>query len=545
MNNKLTIFWIEDNPIQSNVERKNGKQYPKFLHEEFISYYLFQHPKQVEEYLSMINVIKNTTPAWAEKCQNALPDIVVFDYKMADAFKNNQHALSYYDNDHNIYLQAKSVSRKIKDTFENQFKNQILFLDRNDVKEFEYGGDEFKKEIKASDIQLDDEFGLYCGIAIVREFKEYITVGVPATINKADKAGTMSYNSLFYEWINSYDLKGAIDRPANADEMKDWSKILNFSSNLLRKRIETQLQSNKITLNLAQLLAWTNQNPSDEEKEIITKRIFTFQTEYGVRHLPLDGLFIDEPTDKRDEAIKTWIGTLLSTFQTKEYLSAKKVSKTLIDAYKGLMVEHRLRLSELAIKLCNGETLLQKEEDDLNNVKSEFDITDSDIEKIKKRDIKNINISSSKIFDFRDLTKDKSALEKRLVVLFTELRMYTAWQEFKKKNENSTYNQDILSLLSSGPTFVELRAALYPVAKNPLILDYHREQLNDKSILNKNLFESWEKPIGEHLNKDAIYSKKEYPIGLTEGEKVLSRSFALEIGLEGDNFPEWLNTKLL
>ena len=97
MNNKLTIFWIEDNPIQSNVERKNGKQYPKFLHEEFISYCLFQHPKQVEEYLSMLSVLNSKTHSLAEKCQYVIPDIIVFDYKMADAFKNNQHSLSYYD----------------------------------------------------------------------------------------------------------------------------------------------------------------------------------------------------------------------------------------------------------------------------------------------------------------------------------------------------------------------------------------------------------------------------------------------------------------
>lgn len=317
MEYKLTVFWIEDNPIQSNVQRVNSKQYPKFLHEEFITYYLFQHPKQVEEYLSMINVLKNTTHSLAEQCQNALPDIVAFDYKMADAFNNNQDALSYYDNDHRTYLQSKSVSHKLKEIFEEQFKSQTLFLDREDVKNLEYGGDGFAKEIKASKIQLDDEFGLYCGIAIVREFKEYITVGVPATINKADKAGTMSYNSLFYEWINSYDLKGAIDRPAKADEMKDWSKILSFSVDHLRKRIVSQIKTGKATPDYSQLNALAEGNIPEE-------RVFSFETIYGKRNLPIDGLFIDKSEVIESQSKEDFIQFVRQKKKALEELNTKK-----------------------------------------------------------------------------------------------------------------------------------------------------------------------------------------------------------------------------
>lgn len=539
MNNKLIIFWIEDNPIQSNVERKNGKQYPKFLHEEFISYCLFQHPKQVEEYLSMINVIKNTTPAWAEMCQNALPDIVVFDYKMADAFKNNQHALSYYDNDHNTYLQAKSVSRKIKDTFENQFKNLILFLDRKDVKEFEYGGDEFKEEIKATDIQLDDEFGLYCGIAIVREFKEYITVGVPATINKADKAGTMSYNSLFYEWINSYDLKGALDRPSNAEEMKDWSRILNFSTGLLRNRIEAQLRSKKITPNLSQLLKYAKEIPAVQKD-----RIFTFQSAYGVRHLPLDGLFIDEPTDSRDKRIYEWVIKLLKNYKSDAYETAKAVSETLINTHKNTtLINNRIRLSELVVKLVNSEILSDSEKIDLGNLKTEFNISDVDIYKAmrnKPTDIKN------KFNEYRKHKSDNNETN-RLIVLFTDLQLHWIWQKFCEMNNTATDEIGILTLLGSQPTLDDLITALYPVPINPIILPYHSHLLPDASeFMNKKKqpFDTWEQPIGAKMGKDAIFSRSDYPNNLSEGEVVLCKSFCLDLELKENYFPKWLTKKL-
>lgn len=285
--NKITVFWIEDNPIQMNTEEINGKEYPEFLNCNFFNYFLFQHPKQVEEYLSMINVLDEKKTYLAEKCPDALPDIVVFDYKLAEAFKYNTNALRYSDDDNYNYLKSKSASHKLKVSFEALFKTQLLFLDKYEVRDGLYMADKFKSEIKAEQILPDDEFGLYCGLTIIREFKEYISVGVPATINKADKT-TMSYNSLFYEWINNYDLKGAIERPVSTpDKIKDWFEILKFSAELLRKRILSQIKVSKVIPDYSQLLALSEGN-------IPNNPIFSFETIYGKRNLPFDGLFFDK-----------------------------------------------------------------------------------------------------------------------------------------------------------------------------------------------------------------------------------------------------------
>lgn len=304
--NEITIFWIEDNPIQTNNDEINGKEYPKFLHKNFFSYCIFQHPKQVEEYLSMVNKLNGTTASLAEECHRALPDIIVFDYQLAQAISGSNAGLKYTDNDHYEYLKSTSASHQLKKTFNDLFEKETLFLDTDDVRNELYKADKFKAEINAEEILSDDEFGLYCGISIVREFKEYITVGVPATINKVDKKRTMSYNSLFYEWINSYDLKGAIERPAKREEMKDWSKILEFSANLLRTRIATQIQTGKATPDYSQLNALAEGNIPDE-------RIFSFETIYGKRDLPLDGLFIDV-TDKTEQNTKIteWTNGILN-----------------------------------------------------------------------------------------------------------------------------------------------------------------------------------------------------------------------------------------
>lgn len=340
--NRITVFWIEDNPIIKNEETINGLKYPKFLHVEDFNYFLFQHPKQVQEFLSMISVVglNDISTNLAEKCPSALPDIVVFDYKMFDAFSRNNNALQYANEHHFTFLKEKSASHKLQETFHSLFKTNTLFLDTEDVKNGRYMGDKFKAEFKADMIQPDDEFGLYCGITMIREFKDHVTVGVPATINKVDKT-TMSYSSLFYEWINSYDLKGAIDRPAEEEEMKDWSKILDFSAGLLRLRIETQIQVGKATPDYSQLIALTEGNIPDE-------RIFSFQTIYGKRDLPLDGLFIDK-TDKSERNIKIagWATDILNKlpFTNLVIKKSNETATTLWNTYLNVF-EDRIVLSD-------------------------------------------------------------------------------------------------------------------------------------------------------------------------------------------------------
>ena len=340
--NKITVFWIEDNPIIKNEETITGLKYPKFLHTENFNYFLFQHPKQVDEFLSMISeaAASGASTHLAEKCPSALPDIVVFDYKLFDAFSRNNNALQYANENHYAFLKEKSASHRLQETFDNLFKAKTLFLDTEDVKNGRYMGDKFKTEFKADTIQADDEFGLYCGITLIREFKEYITVGVPATINKVDKT-TMSYNSLFYEWVNSYDLKGAIERPAKEEEMKDWAKILEFSANLLRTRIATQIQTGKATPDYSQLNALAEGNIPDE-------RIFSFETIYGKRDLPLDGLFIDV-TDKTEQnkKITEWTNGILNKLPLTNAVikKSKETATTLWNTYLNEF-EDRIVLSD-------------------------------------------------------------------------------------------------------------------------------------------------------------------------------------------------------
>lgn len=355
--NEITIFWIEDNPIQTNNDEINGKEYPKLLHKDFFSYCIFQHPKQVEEYLLMIDKLNGRATSLAGECHKALPDIIVFDYQLAQAISGSNAGLKYMDNDHYEYLKSTSASHQLKNTFKNLFEKETLFLDTDDVRNELYKADKFKAELKAEEILSDDEFGLYCGITILREFKEYITVGVPATINKVDKKRTMSYNSLFYEWINSYDLKGAIERPAKKEEMKDWAKILNFSADLLRKRIETQIQTGKATPDYSQLNALAEGNIPDE-------RIFSFETIYGKRDLSLDGLFIDKSNDVEPEAKDDFIQFVNEKKKALAKLNSKKEE---LGKANGTNDEEKKRIKKQLDEVLSSISELNKKIEALEN----------------------------------------------------------------------------------------------------------------------------------------------------------------------------------
>jgi hypothetical protein len=132
-------------------------------------------------------------------------------------------------------------------------------------------------------------------------------------------------------------LKGAIERPANEEEMKDWSKILEFSVVLLRKRIETKIQIGKATPDYSQLNTLA-------EGKIPDERIFSFETIYGKRDLPIDGLFIDF-TDKNERQIKIteWAQKILNKLPLNNQI-IKKSNETATTLWNTYLYEFEDRI---------------------------------------------------------------------------------------------------------------------------------------------------------------------------------------------------------
>jgi len=561
----ITILLIEDNPAQEGIKAKDlksrkidigdlddnidvpGINFKKDENKELHSLFalkVLQHPEEIKEFIS--NCLEKEDKEGSVALggvSGIVPEIVEFDYKLGDNFqinsenKNIKYWSSYQKlrEHYNPNFLLKSEQHLEKKENENYTTKD--FIERVNKKENATGKEAWYTK---DELQLkDDELGLYAGVEITRLFRNHVSIGIPATFNK-DGVEKLHAFGKFYEWINDYDLGTMFSREERGN--KDWDSVIAAAVKQLQIRIATHLQSNKIILNLTQLLAWASENPTDKEKQIIKERIFTFQSAYGVRHLPLDGLFINVEADKRDEAIKKWVNELLKNFKTDAYKTAKDASTKLIEAYQAIpVIKNRIRLSELAVKLCNEETLTDDENKELTKLKTEFGINDTQIINcVNNGDAENSNLTN-KVVEYREL-KTNDNKTNRLIVLFTDLKVHRVWQNFCEMNKNAVLDGQISTLLKSRPALDDLRAALFPMPKNPLVLPYHYHLISDKSkFKSKDVFDTWDTHFGKSkMNDDAIFTKTEYPKSLAAGEKQLCKSFALDISLDGKYNPEWL-----
>lgn len=333
----ITILMIEDNPAQEGIKSKDlksrgidigdlddnidvpginlKKEENKKLHNLF-TLKVLQHPEEIKEFISNC-LEKEDKEGFVAlgSIAGVVPEIVEFDYKLSDNVQINREKgkkdevlshIKYWSlfkklrEHYNPNFLFKSERHLEKKGNENYTEKD--FIERINKKENATGSETWYK--KDEQELENDELGLYAGVEITRIFRNHICIGIPATSNFDVRERLHAFGK-FYEWINDYDLGTMFSREERGN--KDWDSVIAAAVKQLRIRIETQLQSNKIILNLTQLLAWANENPTEQEKQIIKERIFTFQSAYGKRHLPLDGLFIDDPIDKRDEAIKEWI----------------------------------------------------------------------------------------------------------------------------------------------------------------------------------------------------------------------------------------------
>jgi len=362
---KINVYWIEDNPVRGECDFVDGVKVPRFWQGDLFQYFIFQHPLEVRDYLKIVSEMTDKQNALSLSSY-LVPDIVVFDYKLSDAFAaRNKDSLKLSNEIQLKFALDHSVVYKHKDQVELDLEYSPLL---DDESEFKRRYELFKNELEVENIsKLDDEFGLYCGLSVIRELKDYITIGVPASINSPAR-DEMHSNSAFYEWLNSYDLKGAIERYDRTD--KSWKKIIPFGVNLLRNRILQQLQDNKIFIDLNNIIKLLDCFSSKEGIDSLSDKSLRFKSTYGWQELPLNGLFIDCKIDPNwnGEKKSKKLNELTDTFdrinkeleQAKKRLNNARTSNSKAERLKDLHgVEAQQKQLDTQIKLF---TLLSERE---------------------------------------------------------------------------------------------------------------------------------------------------------------------------------------
>jgi len=507
---KINVFWIEDNPIQDDVVEIGGVKYPSFrIREggEFFSFKIFQHPVEVQEYLAMIHLVKELGHAkkLGETCLGAVPEIVVFDYKLSDNFTtSNPRALQYNHSDQCHFIRDHSATLELKRCFAEEFAGRLLFFERPEVTAGNYDSDEFKTAIGVDTLTLDDEFGLFAGITILREFKDFITLGVPATFNKADRKA-MSPNASFHEWINSYDLEDVIRRPKK--ESKNWNDILRFALPLLRRRLETQIQNGKIIPQYDQLIQLAD--------GLLAGGFISFISAYGQKKLPLDGLFSDEPQENRTQKISAWAKLLITALPGSgaEIRKAIDVSDELWRVFTRDF-GRRIDLSNLAYwERESDRGLTPGEQTVFAKLKKDFGVENGEI--------KNHTCSIQKLFPKKTNKVDFTI---RLTVLHLATR---AAINMNKCRDNAS-NKAIYRELDEYEYF----NLLFPIVslKDDMILPMHKEDDKDDLVeQGRNwAYRKLGTTQGDWLN---------FEKWITPGEKSLLRSIYFA---QDEYYPDWL-----
>ncbi len=536
----ITILLIEDNPMQVGFKSKDLKSRRidigslddnidvpgiNFTNEGnkglygLFSLKILQHPEEIREYIS--NCLEKEDRAGSAALGSivgVVPEIIEFDYKLYDNIEINSES----DRQDKKHIKYWSSYRKLREHYNPNFlfeKEQHLEKKENEnytVKDFierinkepNSTGDESWYKLDETQLQEDD-LGLYAGVEITRLFRNHVSIGIPATANK-ENIKNLHVFSKFYEWMNDYDLGTMFSREERGS--KDWDSVITAAVKQLRIRIETQIQAGKAIPSYSQLNALA-------EGIIPSERVFSFETIYGKRNLPLDGLFIDViDKSKQNTKIAEWATGLLNKLPVTNAIikKADKATTKLWETYIEFF-EDRIVLSDYSVRLRS-----------LNTTESSY------LVEVKKR--LGVNSTTGLIANecsIQTLLEKEKGDDKKSVIRLTFLLAITQ-ASIKLEKQKREGNSGAKYFALTDEEYVNI---LYPKAnfKTPFLLSMNIDK--DKS----GHIEAQTKWLWGNLTipESKVTAKTLFQISewILKGEKEILKSFFYE---DSDYYPQWL-----
>lgn len=194
----------------------------------------------------------------------------------------------------------------------------------------------------------------------------------------------------------------------------------------------------------------------------------TIHSPYATRRLPVQGLFVDVPTEKRDEAIRSWASSMIEQVASWDELrQAKELADTLWEFYNN---------NDLMFKREQLSVLLS--EDPQTDLPADLRNTFEPIRNSK------LDRCTQNCFDIR--SGDYSPLARRFAALEVILRLLKRCILARKRVEQMHMESDYKSeaLLSPDKPIMhaaDVFMALFPVPATPLTLFWHKGQALDGS----------------------------------------------------------------
>lgn len=436
-----------------------------------------------------------------------VPEVVLFDYALTG---HEDKSFPKESEDMEILQRSVPIYNLKKILSENGGKTREYNVEPVDLSVFEV-----EKGLNS------DNIGCVGGVLTVSYFRNHPCIGI-ATTRKSDEH-LKGQEAKFVEGLVKEPHQFDFTLRGNIENL-NWEILLKRSAFNLRKRIKILIQSSKIAPALSELIELAG--------GVIAKRVFTFNSIYGERVLPLDGLFIDEPKEKRDGAVAVFTKECLDLHLknaneglTKDVLDAAiKHCNSIIEEYdvKGKMLD-RIRFSQLRQKQEN-KVITDEQEKEL----SAF---------LLKNGMKDTDKEYKDSFDLRNYTGGNSNLVKRYAALFIMVNLYSRFTKFKEK-----YKDDETFIgkpyLFTAPDKMDFILAIYPRPATPLIMPLHGASDGLDNDLKRTTKRITTDETGILINSVLNQTEKG---GITKGEKILLQSYAKGIGLSKENFADWFN----
>ena len=451
-----------------------------------------------------------------------VPEIVLFDYALTGhediSILNDPDDMSILERSVPIYHLKRILSNS------NAITEEEIQPQQFDLNVFE-----IEKGLNS------DNIGCIGGVLTVAYFRNHPCIGIAVT-RKSD-AHLKGQEAMFVEGMVREQYQFDFSLRGNIENI-NWNTLLKKAAQNLRKRIELLIQSNKITPSLTQLFKLADGNILNADDE----GIFTFDSIYGTRHLPLEGLFIDIPVETRNQAIQDWVGGkrdernnnsgLLGILVKSAEINIPEV-KEAVHKYEMVWAGfkshflHRIILSDYS----GRENGLEEEQKNLlKKLRTEyFDVNRND--EITK------NLCSLKLLfeDARGRKNQINAEELRLTIIFLGTRLWIEHQKGLGQNSN------VLSGYSNLPlTKDDFYNVLNPVANattaegnNPLRLFMH-SSINESTYMET--FDIWLSRCKANIPRSDWHIFKFW---IRKGEKSIVKSFFLD-DLNITGIPDWL-----
>jgi hypothetical protein len=388
----------------------------------------------------------------------------------------------------------------------------------------------------------DDNLGCFAGGLILSTFADHPVAAV-ATTRKGPET-LKDTEAAVFEWFLNWEFFGTFDRKGRPKP--DWKLLLSEGAANLRARIQNMVRARAIRTSIEDLLALSD----SEEIDGLTLRIYS---RYGLRHLPVPGLFVDHPPETRATEANAWARVVLRELfsitdgrdplvNLSAFREGRQVTDALWHAYTSDLVDDRYRLSELA---RDESKLNDTDRDELERLRKQFEVTDSG--RCRR------HVVELRSFDCSDAAK-------RWAVLFMIVRLEATAAAARRKWELWCHELEFVS--APRHTFASVQQAdvwlaLFPIPSTPVTI---RDPYTTFSVILKRLKADESSEIPPSLNgkwgnltvlpADVLEGKQwfesnsvpddHWTYGLRRGERHILQMYAEDIGLPDSDWPDWL-----